>query len=79
MPANSTDRFARRRPPAPQNASLPPHPDGQRERRRPSDSLLNDPTSDLLIDFNSQEGFYAAAKKKKTKAPSGPPPPTPPP
>ncbi|KAJ4177996.1 hypothetical protein NW767_014966 [Fusarium falciforme] len=82
MDAIGTSEFARRRPPAWLDAfPLPPSSDAPRERRRPSNDLL-DPDSDILIDFNSQEGFYEAAKKKKWKAqqlpPSRPSPPPPP-
>ncbi|KAF4987122.1 hypothetical protein FGRMN_10536, partial [Fusarium graminum] len=80
MPIDGTGRFANRRLPSWLNSSPIPPSDAQKERRRPKDDLLADPTSDLLIDFNSNEGFYEAAKKKsKPKTPSAPPPPPPPP
>lgn len=67
------------RAPAWLNPSPQPPSDAQKERRQPNDALLNDPNSDILIDFNSRQGFYEAAKKKKAKTPSAPPPPPPPP
>ncbi|ENH71870.1 hypothetical protein FOC1_g10003122 [Fusarium oxysporum f. sp. cubense race 1] len=79
MPLNGTSRYAHMRTPAWLNPSPQPPSDAQKERRRPNDALLNDPNSDILIDFNSNQGFYEAAKKKKTKTPSAPPPPPPPP
>lgn len=80
MPIDGTGRFANRRLPSWLNSSPLPPSDTQNERRRPKDGLLADPTSDLLIDFNSNEGFVEAAKKKtKAKTPSAPPPPPPPP
>ncbi|KAF4981750.1 hypothetical protein FDECE_17639, partial [Fusarium decemcellulare] len=81
MDSNGTGNFARRRPPTWLDAlPRPPPSDAPRERRRPNDNLLNDPASDVLIDFNSQEGFYQTAKKKKPgKTPQAPPPQPPPP
>jgi hypothetical protein len=80
MPIDGTGRFANRRLPSWLNSSPLPPSDAQKERRRPKDGLLTDPTSDLLIDFNSNEGFVETAKKKtKAKTPSAPPPPPPPP
>ncbi|KAJ0135011.1 hypothetical protein HZ326_21959, partial [Fusarium oxysporum f. sp. albedinis] len=79
MPLNGTSRYAHMRTPAWLNPSPQPPSDAQKERGRPNDALLNDPNSDILIDFNSNQGFYEAAKKKKTKTPSAPPPPPPPP
>ncbi|KAF4334435.1 hypothetical protein FBEOM_11726, partial [Fusarium beomiforme] len=75
MPLNGTGRYAHMRTPAWLNPSPKPPPDAQKERRRPNDAILNDPNADVLIDLNSNEGFYEAAKKKKAKAPSAPPPP----
>ncbi|KAF4977758.1 hypothetical protein FZEAL_5777, partial [Fusarium zealandicum] len=82
MDANNTNEFARRRPLSWLNAPSPPSSDAPRDRRRPNNDLLRDPSSDILIDFNSQEGIYEAAKKKKGKTPQAPPsqpqPPAPP-
>lgn len=78
MDANRADKFARRRIPKWLDAFPLPPSDAPREPRRPQDNILNDPASDLLIDFNSQEGFYQTAKKKKGKAAQPPPPPPPP-
>jgi hypothetical protein len=80
MPINGTGRNANRRLPSWLTSSPLPPSDAQKERRRPNDEILSDPASDILIDFNSSEGFHEAAKKsKKTKTPTAPPPPPPPP
>lgn len=78
MDAHATDERARTRPPAWLDA-FPPPPSEAPRKRRSKDALLNDPTSDVLIDFNSEEGFYEAAKKKKGKQQQQAPPPPPPP
>lgn len=80
MPINGTGRNANRRLPSWLTSSPLPPSDAQKEHRRPNDEIISDPASDILIDFNSSQGFHEAAKKsKKAKTPSAPPPPPPPP
>lgn len=63
--APSIDKFARRNAASFPFTNAPPPPQSQSQRS--PDEILKDPSSDLLIDFNSEQGFRTLAKKKKTK------------
>lgn len=65
MDPSETNQHAQKRLPVWVDSFSHNSPSNAPRRTRSQDDLLNDPTTELEVDFNSQEGFYEAAKKKK--------------